>query len=251
MQQKCLARVEVEFDACDRFFHRSFEQKKGACLTTRLDLGQFHLPGRKDHEIFAGSILYTDREAKQYNNLLHFQRIKSHVVSAMVQDYCQKEGSCSRLDASVDLKSTGLSRMEEIEKDLSVKVNPWSYIQQVRQTLQEIGCYCSLFIILYMSIRNLKLTVSLIRAMILERLSFREASGKYLRPDRQIYQSLAALHQALDMEGVEMSCLDQNTRQLERSERVSLLPTPEERTQQILRRFQESFETESGSYDGV
>ena len=90
-------------------------------MTTRLDLGQFHLPGRKDHEIFAGSILYTDREAKQYNNLLHFQRIKSHVVSAMVQDYCQKEGSCSRLDASVDLKSTGLSRMEEIKKDLREK----------------------------------------------------------------------------------------------------------------------------------
>ena len=48
-----------------------------------------------------------------------------------------------------------------------------------------------------------------------------------------------------------MSQLDQSARPLQRSERVLLLMTPEERTQQILRRFQESFETESGSYDGV
>lgn len=34
---------------------------------------RFHLPGRKDHETFAGSMLYTDQEVKQYSNLLHFQ----------------------------------------------------------------------------------------------------------------------------------------------------------------------------------
>ena len=42
----------------------------------------------------------------------------------MVQYYCEKEGSCSGLDISVDLKSTGLSRLDEIETDLSEKVNP-------------------------------------------------------------------------------------------------------------------------------
>ena len=141
-----------------------------ANLTVINMTAQFHLPGRKDHEIFAGIMLYTDREVKQYNNLLHFQRRKAHVVEAMVQDYCEKEGSCSGLDVSVELKS-GISRIEEIEKDLSEKVNPWKYLQQVWQTLRETGSYCSLFIVFYMSIRNLKVTVSLMRAMILERLS--------------------------------------------------------------------------------
>ena len=97
-----------------------------------------------------------------------------------------------------------------------------------------------------MSIRYVKVTLSLMRAVILERLSFPEAYGRYVWPDRQIYQSLRALHQALDMEGVEMSQLDQVGGPLQRSERVSLLLT-----QQILRWFQESFETESGSYDWV
>ena len=49
-----------------------------------------------------------------------------------------------------------------------------------------------------------------------------------------------------------MPQLDQSARPLERSERVSLLLTPEERTQQILLLYQELFETEtSGSYDGI
>lgn len=102
-----------------------------------------------------------------------------------------------------------------------------------------------------MSIRYVKVTLSLMRAVILERLSFPEAYGRYVWPDRQIYQSLRALHQALDMEGVEMSQLDQVGGPLQRSERVSLLMTPEERTQQIPQCFQESFEMETGSYDGV
>ena len=84
------------------------------------------------------------------------------------------------------------------------------------------------------------------QAIILECLSFREAYGRDIRPDRQIYQFLRAIHRALDMEGVEMFQLDQSVRPLQRSERVSLLLT-----QQILRWFQESFETESGSYDWV
>ena len=57
------------------------------------------------------------------------------------------------------ISSTGLSQMEEIEKDLREKVNPCCYIQQEWQTLREIGSYCSLFIVLYMSVRYLKLTV--------------------------------------------------------------------------------------------
>ena len=65
------------------------------------------------------------------------------------------------------------------------------------------GSYCSLFIVFYMSIGYLKVTVSLMRAIILERLSFQEAYSRYVRPDRQIYQSLRALHRALDMEGVD------------------------------------------------
>ena len=89
------------------------------------------------------------------------------------------------------------------------------------------------------------------QAIILECLSFREAYGRYIRPDRQIYQFLRAIHRALDMEGVEMFQLDQSVRPLQRSERVSLLMTPEERTQQIPQCFQESFEMETGSYDGV
>ena len=51
----------------------------------------------------------------------------------MVQDYCEKEGYCSGLDVSVDLKSTGLSRLEEIEADLNEKVNPWEYLKPARQ----------------------------------------------------------------------------------------------------------------------
>ena len=63
---------------------------------------------------------------------------------------------------------------------------------------------------------------------------------------------LGALHRTLDMEGMEMPQLDQSARPLERSERVSLLLTPEERTQQILLLYKELFETEtSGSYDGI
>ena len=248
-------KLEVEFDECDRFFPPVFEAEQGSLLTanpvvtvanmTVIDMtAQFHLPTKRDHEIFAGSMLYTDEEVKQYNNLLHFQRIKSHVVEAMVQDYCEKEGSCSGLDVSVDLKNTGLSRINEIRKELEDRVNPWSYVEKIHQRAQEVGSYCSLFIVLYMTVRYIKLTVSLMRAMILERLSFREAYGKYVRPDKAIYNSLAALHRALDLEGTEMYRLDQNARP-ERLERTSLLPPQEDRNQHILRRFQESFDTSS------
>ena len=86
------------------------------------------------------------------------------------------------------------------------------YVQQVNQRLQEIGSYCSLFIVLYMTIRYIKLTVSLMRAMILERLSFQEAFRKYVRPDQQIYRSLVALYRALDLEGTSLCQLGQNAR---------------------------------------
>ena len=249
-------KLEVEFDECDRFFPPVFEAEQGGLLTanpvvtvanlTVIDMtAQFHLPTRKNHEIFAGSMLYTDEEVKQYNNLLHFQRIKAHVVEAMVQDYCEKEGSCSGLDVSIDLKNTGLSRIDEIRKELEDKVNPWSYVEKIHQGAQEVGSYCSLFIVLYMTVRYLKLTFSLMRAMIMERLSFREAYGKCIRPDLAIYNSLAALHRALELEsGTEMYRLDQNARS-ERLERTSLLPPQEDRNQHLLRKFQESFETSS------
>ena len=66
-------KLEVEFDECDRFFPPVSEAEQGGLLTanpvvtvanmTIIDMtAQFHLPTRKNHEIFAGSILYTDEE---------------------------------------------------------------------------------------------------------------------------------------------------------------------------------------------
>ena len=42
------------------------------------------------------------------------------------------------------------------------------------------------------------------RAMVMDRLSFQEAYRKYVRPDQQIYWSVAAFHRALDIEGTEL-----------------------------------------------
>ena len=84
---------------------------------------------------------------------------------------------------------------------------------------------------MYMVGRYVKLTVSLMQVIIMDRLSFREAYRKYISPDQQIY--LAALHRALDIEGTALYRMDQNTRP-ERSEKSSLLQPPEDRSQQIL-----------------
>ena len=69
-----------------------------------------------------------------------------------------------------------------------------------------------------MTVRYIKLSVSLMRAMILERLSFPEAYGKDVRQDQQIYRSLATLHRVLDLDGMELHQLNQSARP-ERSER--------------------------------
>ena len=73
-------KLDVEFDDCDRFFPPVFQAEEGGGLLmaypgvtlanlTVIDMtAKFHLPGRKDHEIFAGSMLNTDTEVKQYNN---------------------------------------------------------------------------------------------------------------------------------------------------------------------------------------
>ena len=66
-------KLEVEFDECDRFFPPVSEAEQGGLLTadpvvtvanmTIIDMtAQFHLPTRKNDEIFAGSMLYTDEE---------------------------------------------------------------------------------------------------------------------------------------------------------------------------------------------
>ena len=68
-------------------FPQFLRPRKEANLTIINTTARFHLSGRKDHEIFPGSMLYTAQEVKQYNNLLHFKRTKAHVV----QDYCEKK----------------------------------------------------------------------------------------------------------------------------------------------------------------
>ena len=66
-------KLEVEFDECDRFFPPVSEAEQGGLLTGNpvvtvanmaiIDMtAQFHLLTRKNHEIFAGSMLYTDEE---------------------------------------------------------------------------------------------------------------------------------------------------------------------------------------------
>ena len=70
--------VDVEFDECDRFFPPVIEAEEGISLManpvvteanlTIIDMtARFHLSGRKDNEIFAGSMLYADQEMKQLN----------------------------------------------------------------------------------------------------------------------------------------------------------------------------------------
>ena len=70
-------KLDVEFDDYGRFFPPVFRADEGAGLLmanpgvtvanlTVIDMtAKFHLPGCKDHEIFAGSMLYTDSEVKQ------------------------------------------------------------------------------------------------------------------------------------------------------------------------------------------
>ena len=62
-----------------------------------------------------------------------------------------------------------------------ININPWQWAQNVRQMLQEAGSYCYLFIVMYMVGRYVKLTVSLMRAIIMDRLSFREAYSALFR----------------------------------------------------------------------
>ena len=100
-----------------------------------LGLGYLHqLTDSEIHESFGKSLLYTSEEITAFNNLLHFSRIKSNIVNAMTNKYCQ-QGNCGSYvptgsDSSFDLSN--------LENRIEESYNIW---KKVKSEIRNIGSY--------------------------------------------------------------------------------------------------------------
>ena len=93
------------------------------------------------HTGFEEDILYTTEEIEKFNELIHFQRTRKRVVSAMVSQYCANNPSCGVYQPGDSASTFSLDHLEKLVE------SPFAFLGEWEDKLAKIGSYCSIAIL--------------------------------------------------------------------------------------------------------
>ena len=143
-----------------------------------------------DHETYSQDLLYTSKEIAAFNDLIHYQRAKAHVLNNLVMKYCQ-HGQCGAYTPKVGISTFDLSSLED--KILT----PLAWFQNWKAVLQEYGSYCSLAIVTYLIIALIAKFFNVIRLICTQKLNFGQAMRLNFFIASQISSILLQDHEAV------------------------------------------------------
>ena len=93
------------------------------------------------HHGDSGDLLYTSEEIEEFNTMIHFRRTKERVLDALVSKYCES-GDCGKFKPSAKSSYFNLEMLKD------TITHPFAWVGELRESLADIGSYCSLIILL-------------------------------------------------------------------------------------------------------
>ena len=101
------------------------------------------------HTVFSGDFLYKADQLEAFNQLIHFERAKTHVLDSLVRQYCH---DATEQNSNCESYTPGHPGqfgfdMKQLEITILAEVN-WS--EYFYHQLKNWGGYCSIAVILYL-----------------------------------------------------------------------------------------------------
>lgn len=209
--------TEISMVPCERSYTPVVYTKEGALITanpvvTRVQLtlthigeDYLHLDSNQAHPIIGEDLMYTQTEIQAFNDLVHFSRIKSHVIDSMVERYCG-QGSCG--DYQPEEQLNGGFSITNLEDQVEEEVFWW---KAWLKTLERCGAYSSLICILYFLGTLLYRIVYFLRLAVGEKMQFQRAARLTFfvnsRLRESIYKDAQAAHNGEQAEQAELQPL--------------------------------------------
>ena len=95
------------------------------------------------HENFGSDFFYTHEEISQFNDLIHFSRIKKRVVNNLVEDYCANNPACGAYQPGMEPASP--FNLAAIRDEVT---NPFTWISKWFEYLSKAGSVCSILVVI-------------------------------------------------------------------------------------------------------
>lgn len=168
---------------CDSVMPPIFVSKEGEKLVAQpevafisveledIDLDVRHaleIEGQILHEEFRSDLFYTESEMDSFNDLLHWQRVKTQVVSSLVRRYCANADCGAYVGPSEDVSPFDPTALLE-------KANPLSWFVQIKENVVLFGNICSIIVVVYLLISIFRFCIGLGRLIFSDRLPVPEA----------------------------------------------------------------------------
>ena len=98
--------------------------------------------GPVSHENYGTDFFYTHEEISQFNDLIHFSRIKKRVMNNLVEDYCANNPACGAYQPGSEPASP--FNLAAIQDEVT---HPFSWISKWIDYLAKIGSVCSIIVV--------------------------------------------------------------------------------------------------------
>lgn len=168
-QVDCKATYPPVFEASGNILVQAYPEVQIVDLSlTHQTEGFLHLDETDDkHHLYNGDLLYTSGEIEQFNTLIHFQRTRARILDNIVTHYCSNT-DCGSYQPS----QTSSFNLDNLKKVVS---SPFSFLQTWKQDIETFGSYCSIIIVLLISISLLFKISRFIWLLFFHRLGFGQA----------------------------------------------------------------------------
>jgi hypothetical protein len=103
------------------------------------------------HSEYSSDLLYNNEQVGAFNNLLHFNRAKAHVLDSLVRQYCKKGANGKSQCGEYMPEGPGANGFDlgKLEREIVATTN-WA--QYAQNKLTEYGGYCSIVVVAYLSL---------------------------------------------------------------------------------------------------
>ena len=172
--------VDVSWVPCTSMMSTMVQATDGTFLTAQpevqpvevtlshLDSDFLHLDDSgSTHPEMGQDLLYTKTEMEAFNALLHFSRIRSHVVDSLVQSYCTTADCGSYIPSE-----KGEFSLDNLKHEIVDGAFWWN---EILPDLEKAGSYCSLAIIMYLVLMLLGRVLNIVRLRCRRNLTWKEA----------------------------------------------------------------------------